>query len=148
MKDLQEWKEAPIDCVVLSLFQLQVFYLNEVKRGLAGLGEYTLLPEFCDLHESFVQPYEGRSPQEIVQSIRDRQNTTDEENVATMYIMTTVLHIMTITVKGESGATRVVTLFPKVSCSCPSMNECYHIMTARMFLGMAVPSKQTKRNQN
>ena len=98
MKDLQEWKEAPIDCVVLSLFQLQVFYLNEVKRGLAGLGEYTLLPEFCDLHESFVQPYEGRSPQEIVQSIRDRQSTTDEEKVATMYIMTTVLHIITITI--------------------------------------------------
>ena len=67
---------------MLSLFQFQVFYLNEVKRGLAGLGEYTLLPEFCDLHESFVQPYEGRSPQEIVQSIRDRQNTTDEEKVA------------------------------------------------------------------
>ena len=49
-------------------------------------------------------------------------------------------------VKGESGATCVVTLFPKASCGCPSMNECYHIMTARMFLGMAVPSKQTKWN--
>ena len=44
LKDLQEWKEAPVDSVVLSLFQLQVFYYNEVKRGLAGLGEYTLLP--------------------------------------------------------------------------------------------------------
>ena len=72
--------------------------MNEVKCGLVGLGEYTLLPEFCDLHESFVQPYEERSPQEIVQSIRDRQNTTDEENVATMYIMTIVLHIITITI--------------------------------------------------
>ena len=54
------------------------------------------------------------------------------------------LHVFNV--KGESGATRVVTLFPKASCSCPSMNECYHIMTARMFLGMAVPTKQTKRN--
>ena len=54
------------------------------------------------------------------------------------------LHVFNV--KGESGATRVVTLFPKASCSCPSMNECYHIMTARMFLCMAVPSKQTKWN--
>ena len=53
------------------------------------------------------------------------------------------LHVFNV--KGESGATLVATLFPKASCSCPSMNECYHIMTARMFIGMAVPSKQTKR---
>jgi len=46
LKDLQGWKEAPVDCVVRSLlFQLQSFYLNEVKSRLARLGEYSLLPE-------------------------------------------------------------------------------------------------------
>ena len=68
LKDLQEWKEAPVDSVVLSLFQLQVFYYNEVKRGLAGLGEYTLLPEFSYLHEHCC---EEKSPKEIVQAIKD-----------------------------------------------------------------------------
>ena len=42
-------EEAPVDSVVLSLFQLQVFYYNEVKRGLAGLGEYTLLVNFMSI---------------------------------------------------------------------------------------------------
>ena len=46
LKDLQDWKEAPLDCVVLSLYQLQAFYLNETKRGLAGLGKYTIAPGF------------------------------------------------------------------------------------------------------
>jgi len=89
LKDLQGWKEAPVDCVVLSLFQLQSFYLNEVKRGLAGLGEYILLPEFCNLHEDFVQSYEGRSPNEIVKSIKDGQNTTHEDMVLELYYMYT-----------------------------------------------------------
>ena len=31
-------------------------------------------------------------------------------------------------VKGLSGVTRVVTLFPKPSCSCPSTGDCYHIL--------------------
>ena len=71
LKDLQEWKEAPVDSVVLSLFQLQVFYYKEVKRGLAGLGEYTLLPEFSYLHEHCLEHCEEKSPKEIVQAIKD-----------------------------------------------------------------------------
>ncbi len=54
------------------------------------------------------------------------------------------LHVFNV--KGGSGITRVVSLFPKVSCSCPSTNECYHIVAARMFLGMTVPCKSVKRN--
>ena len=69
LKHLQEWKEAPVDSVVLSLFQLQVFYYYEVKRGLAGLGEYTLLPEFSYLHEHCLEHCEEKSPKEIVQAI-------------------------------------------------------------------------------
>lgn len=44
IKDLQSWKEAPLDCLVLALYRLQAFYSNEIKRGLAGIGEYHPLP--------------------------------------------------------------------------------------------------------
>lgn len=37
LKDLQGWNEAPIECVILSLYPLQAFYLNEVRRGIAGI---------------------------------------------------------------------------------------------------------------
>ena len=46
LKDRQDWKEAALDCVVLSLDQLQAFYLNETKCSLAGLGKYTIAPKY------------------------------------------------------------------------------------------------------
>ncbi len=49
------------------------------------------------------------------------------------------LHVFNV--KGGSGILRVVTLSPKVSCSCPATCECNHVMAARMFLGMTIPSK-------
>ena len=41
MKDLQGWKKAPVDCVMLAVYQLRAFYLNEIRRGLAGASEST-----------------------------------------------------------------------------------------------------------
>ncbi len=49
------------------------------------------------------------------------------------------LHVFNV--KGGSGIPRVVTLSPKVSCSCLATCECNHVMAARMFLGMMIPSK-------
>jgi len=34
---------------------------------------------------------------------------------------------------------RLVKLFPRVSCSCPATATCYHIMAAKMAVGMTVP---------
>src|SRR6218665_3892502 len=42
LKKLQDWKEAPIDALCLSLFRLCQFYIAELERGYAGLGNYTL----------------------------------------------------------------------------------------------------------
>ena len=39
-------------------------------------------------------------------------------------------------VKGTTGTPRVVTLFPKATCSCPSANNCYHTMAVKMTLGI------------
>lgn len=39
MKDLKGWKETPLDNVVLARFLLQTYYTNEIKRGLAVIGE-------------------------------------------------------------------------------------------------------------
>ena len=43
MKDLESWKKAPVDCVVLSLYLLQAYYTNEIKCGLAGMGEFHVI---------------------------------------------------------------------------------------------------------
>ena len=49
-------------------------------------------------------------------------------------------------VKGLSGITRVVNLFPRESCSCPSTSECYHILAAKMILGTPETSKPVRRS--
>lgn len=56
------------------------------------------------------------------------------------------LHVFNV--KGLSGTTRVVTLFPKLTCSCPSTGDhCYHIAAAKLSIGMNVSMTQMlKRN--
>ena len=73
LKDLQGWEEAPLDCVILSLYQLQAFYCNGIKRDFAGLGEYTLAPEYSSLIDSGleVEYIHTNTPQQIVPSIRE-----------------------------------------------------------------------------
>ena len=73
LKDLQDWKEAPLDSLVLSLYQLQAFYLNETEQGLAGLGNYNVAQKYhtvC-LDQIAVQYLPTNSPEEIVKRIRE-----------------------------------------------------------------------------
>lgn len=44
LKKLQQWKEAPVDAMVLVLYRLAQAYENEIARGRAGLGNYKLRP--------------------------------------------------------------------------------------------------------
>ena len=54
------------------------------------------------------------------------------------------LHVFTV--KGVSGVPRVVTLFPKQTCSCPSTGECHHILAVQMSLGKEIEPKPSRRN--
>ena len=49
LKDLLEWREAPIDCVVLALNYLQGFYILEVARGKQNIGNYHLHSIFLNM---------------------------------------------------------------------------------------------------
>ncbi|CAC5387653.1 unnamed protein product [Mytilus coruscus] len=46
IKRLNKYKELPVDCFVLSMYYLQCYYFTEIQRGLAGVGNYRLRPEF------------------------------------------------------------------------------------------------------
>ena len=37
IKEFQSWKEAPLDSFILAMYRLQLYYYNEIKRGLAGM---------------------------------------------------------------------------------------------------------------
>ena len=54
------------------------------------------------------------------------------------------LHVFNV--KGSLGVTRVVTVFPRESCSCPSTSDCYHIAAVKISLGVQLAEKPTTRN--
>ena len=43
---LQKWNEVPVDKLLHGVHLLQNFYLQEIRRGYAGLGEYMQIFEF------------------------------------------------------------------------------------------------------
>lgn len=47
MRRLQDWREAPLDTLLLTLYQLQGYYIDVCRMGRANKGEYHLqLEEF------------------------------------------------------------------------------------------------------
>ena len=160
LKQLQDWREAPIDCMVLALNYLQGFYKVEIARGQQGLGNYHLHPNFSTLmvpSPSLLSEGNVYCPEKIVQQIKDALNSSPttqsvtpntsiskETQSLTQYerakrvidenriSMDPKLH--TFTIMG-STCPHVVTLYPKETCSCPSTTQCYHIKAAKMSVG-------------
>jgi len=52
IKGLNDWKEYPIDAMVMSLFQLSQYYNAEILRGRYNFGQPRILPEFADLYNT------------------------------------------------------------------------------------------------
>ena len=137
LKSLQEWKEAPVDCMALSLHYLQMYYSHEIERGKQGLGEYTLYPQFSSVLD--LQPSLFSESIYHSQSIIDRikGNYTHCENEMNSYATPVSSNLQrarniiennkvsfdprlhTFTIMGTTKP-HVVTLFPKETCSCPS----------------------------
>ena len=49
-------------------------------------------------------------------------------------------------VKGSKEVKRIVTLFPKQTCSCPSTGECYHKLATKINLGMVTGKEKAACN--
>ena len=85
IKDLQGWKEAPVDCVMLAVYQLQAFYLNEIRRGLSGMGEYHLKLDYASIqaNHGLVDYIPTSTPEEVIENIKNGESTgTDQERTA------------------------------------------------------------------
>ena len=78
LKSLQEWKEVPVDCIVLSFYHLQAFFMNEITRGLANQGNYHLHTQFLPMMEETEisqTTFKCVSPRDIVSRIREKDAT-------------------------------------------------------------------------
>lgn len=50
------------------------------------------------------------------------------------------------TVLGSGGKAHAVRLFPSESCTCPATSRCYHILAARMSVGLDDVDNKKKIN--
>ena len=161
IKQLQEWKESPLDCMVLALYYLQCYYLLEITRGQHGLGNYLLHSNFKGIFDD--QPFPEVTvypPEDIVCQIKgelaerskfsqdkmhQQENQTcnphlSQESRAKKAVDDgKVVHNPQLKVFKVMGTNRphAVTLFPKETCTCPS-TSCYHILVAKMSIGINI----------
>ena len=75
LKSLNIWKEAPVDVVVLSFLRLHQYYIKEISRGHAGLGNYNLRSQYISakIDLSDIVQFAVCQPQDIVNVIRENQ---------------------------------------------------------------------------
>lgn len=129
-----------------------------------GLGQFHLKPQYkmFQVPSEEISITDTPMPDYIVQNIKARQNDKEMENncISNAREQSTSeashqssalsraldviknnkitfnpqLHIFNV--EGTNGAVRVVTLHPKETCSCPANGMCYHIMAAKLSLGI------------
>ena len=170
LKELQEWKEAPVDCMVLSLYYLQSFYYLEICRGFHGLGDYHLCTQYADVE--FIPIPEGSviKPEDIVERIKGNfmyeystlfadetssspdpsinvANLTQNERAHKVLEEKKISFDTTLGVFNVQGTSRVhtVKLFPSESCTCPATGTCYHVFAARLTLGIEEKPSQKRK---
>jgi len=167
MKRLQKWKEVPLDSIIFSLYHLQTYYYNEIQRGLCQCGDFKLATDFVTFARDpdEVKLIEATPPNSIVERVHTKEtHTIDSSQMASSLERQSVGRcpssqharaslVLTeerisfdpklgvFVVRSSENHHHAVTLFPKQSCTCPSTGECYHIISAKMSLGME--SKQT-----
>ena len=173
LKQLQEWKEAPVDCMLLALHYLQGYYQVEIARGHQGLGNYHLHPQFSTLLTTpplLISEENVYCPEKIVEQIKESLNppsaveptvpSTSTSKPARQHLsqherarrvlnenqISVDLKLHTFTVMG-STCPHVVTLFPKETCSCPSTTQCYHILAAKISIGQHSEDIKIKINK-
>ena len=74
LKDFQNWKEVPLDCLLMSLKLIQGFYEEEFRRGKMGLGNFPLKSKYKQF-QTDAEDFQPRTlvchPKDIVSSIRN-----------------------------------------------------------------------------
>ena len=170
IKQLQEWRESPIDSMVLAMYYLQMYYKVEIMRGKNNLGKYHLHSQYSNITVSQCIPVcNAYTPEEIVQRIRGDLQVSDTKSlelasatddcdfqypkhltqkerarkVIELEKITFDPSFHTFTVVGTDRETpNLVKLFPKQTCSCPSTSECYHIIAAKLSIGLESQSEK------
>ena len=168
LKTLNDWREMSIDCLMLWLHYLQGYYLSEISRGQNELGTYHVHSRFKNsfasvpmLQQKFYPPEEivTKIKGELDESLKKRIDQEEEISIVDEACPSSfskesrarkliedgkIVHnaqLKVFTVAGSTG-NYVTTLFPKETCTCPAKKDCYHILAAKLSIGMNMEAKK------
>ena len=172
LRRLQQWKQVPLDVIVISLHHLSVYYRREVERSMHQCGQWVVKNQFDHLkREPSLMPYMdvAPDPKEIVEMVRKGEhNVVNERYDESMEVNTIpkkslslansdiVMAIANnrvklvddgawIVLESDRVSASAVKLFPKETCSCPTTRTCYHITACRLMVGLP-PCSSGKTN--
>ena len=155
IKDLQEWKERPIDCIMLSFRFLQQYLLREIQRGRAGVGNFHLVSSEYAIDIYDVDTAEILGFEDIVTNIKDGTYITNPSQVlkkdsvapsntfkakALELINSNKVHLIPqnkcFSVMSGPNYYSVALSKPKAKCTCPNQKICSHIVACYLSLGI------------
>nr|XP_047135375.1 uncharacterized protein LOC124805788 [Hydra vulgaris] len=127
IKKFQEWKEAPVDSMIVAMHRLQTFYLTEIKRSCSGFGPYTLFDSSLLINNTDDIP-KVDSPELVIAELQAAASSCKYTNAA--------MHTSIYTISAPDGNAHVVKLYPKENCTCPSSTICCHILAVKCSIGI------------
>lgn len=148
LKRLKEWKQVPLDVICLSLYHLSIYYYRELERSIHQCGQWEVKEEFDYLRRepSLIPKLPVViTPKDIVEKVRmssldislvmeEMKEESPQNNINTgntqVGLAYTALKDSRVNLVGDGSfvvkeaddmTRRIVTLFPKETCSCPSV---------------------------
>lgn len=165
IKQWNDWKELPLDALVLSLYKMQIFYVNEFNRCYRNMGDFHIKDEYINKINEINIPvsYNNDDISEIVKNIKSNkiEPKTIIEKKST-YRMTQISlanhvlenklidyspHLQVHIVRcAYSNKTHTVSkIRNNLQCTCTGLTtrECYHIMAVK-FLTSDIQTDKNK----
>ena len=151
LKSLQDWKEVPLDVIMLSMQMLQKYYYHETKRGKVGVGNFNL--KFEDLRESVDTLVDDVivTPENIVLSIQGKDFMMADIEVPVYSCVKTTVAKEIIARDAISFSPRlgvftvinndlavIVKMTPEPHCTCPCRTMCPHILAVALSIGLEI----------
>ncbi|KAM4031925.1 uncharacterized protein ACNLHF_019310 [Anomaloglossus baeobatrachus] len=155
VKEQTDWKELPVDALVLAMYHMQCFYLFEFQRAYCNMGKYHVKEQFSHLlkHcsevdfppflklEKIVEAIKGEVPASVFTVEKGKNLRLTQTSMAKLIVnsghVSLCAQSSTFTVRDFRGSkVQAVKLAPEPTCSCLSTGKCYHIIAAEMAVGL------------
>ena len=154
LKDFQNWKERPLDTVVEGFVHLQQYHVKEVARGLAGAGQYVLMPGFPTAAVIPIMSNFAVEPENIVSALQEPSSELNPvQPASTDDCLSDAAHAKLLSgrVQLTDGVwivddnvrmnDKFMVKLSDNSCSCTFPN-CLHIMAVRIAAGIQMPKRK------